>query len=106
MRSSTPANTGRTRPNGQRMLILRGILVALGFFHFIPMLAAGPVEEPDRDGIEFFETKIRPVLAVRCFTCHSSQAEKVKSGLLLDTREGLLTGGTRGPAIVPGDPDK
>jgi len=55
---------------------------------------------------QFFETKIRPVLAENCYKCHSSQAEKVKGGLLLDTRESLLKGGESGPAILPGDPDK
>ena len=55
---------------------------------------------------DFFENKIRPVLADNCYKCHSSQAEKVKAGLLLDTREGVLKGGETGPAIVPGDPDK
>src|SRR5262249_8643926 len=36
----------------------------------------------------------------------SQQAEKVKGGLLLDTKEGLLKGGDTGAAIVPGDPEK
>jgi len=55
---------------------------------------------------QFFENKIRPVLSTKCYRCHSQQAEKVKAGLLLDTRDGLLKGGETGPAIAPGDPDK
>ncbi len=55
---------------------------------------------------QFFENKIRPLLADNCYKCHSSQAEKVKGGLLLDTREGVLKGGATGPAIVPGDLEK
>src|SRR2546423_13988321 len=55
---------------------------------------------------QFFETKIRPILANNCYKCHSQQAEKVKAGLFLDTKEGLLAGGETGPAIVPGEPDK
>src|SRR5262245_19402017 len=39
---------------------------------------------------EFFEAKIRPVLVENCYKCHSQGAEKVKGGLLLDTRTGLL----------------
>src|SRR3979490_617497 len=58
------------------------------------------------DGVEFFEKKIRPMLVEHCYKCHSRQSEKVKGGLLLDTREGLLKGGDTGPAIVPGDPEK
>src|SRR5262249_12983300 len=41
-----------------------------------------------------------------CYKCHSHQAEKVKAGLYLDTKGGVLRGGETGPAIVPGDPDK
>ena len=55
---------------------------------------------------DFFENKIRPVLAENCYKCHSAQAEKVKGGLLLDTRDGVLKGGDSGPALVPGAPDK
>jgi hypothetical protein len=62
--------------------------------------------EPDPAGIEFFEKKIRPVLVEHCYPCHSQGAEKVKGGLLLDTRDGLLKGGENGPAIFEGDPDK
>ena len=56
--------------------------------------------------LEFFEKNVRPVLVERCFKCHSSQAEKLKGGLFLDSREGLLKGGDEGPAVVPGVPEK
>ncbi|MDE0264343.1 MAG: PSD1 and planctomycete cytochrome C domain-containing protein [Bryobacterales bacterium] len=49
---------------------------------------------------EFFESKVRPVLA-RCYGCH---AENATAGLRLDSRAGLLKGGRSGPAIQPGDP--
>ncbi|MBI3413984.1 MAG: DUF1549 domain-containing protein [Verrucomicrobia bacterium] len=62
--------------------------------------------DADRAGVEFFEQKIRPVLVERCYSCHSRESEKVKGGLLLDTREGLLKGGETGPAIISGDPEK
>ena len=54
----------------------------------------------------FFEKKIRPVLADKCYKCHSAEAEKIKGGLLLDTREGIRQGGDSGPAVVPGEPEK
>src|SRR5688500_9591498 len=57
-------------------------------------------------GIEFFEKHIRPVLVEHCHQCHSAEAEKVKGGLLVDSREALLKGGDSGPALVPGDPEK
>lgn len=54
---------------------------------------------------EFFENKIRPILVNNCYQCHSANAQKIKGGLLLDTKSGLLKGGDTGPAIVPGDPE-
>jgi hypothetical protein len=54
----------------------------------------------------FFESKIRPVLASKCYSCHSAQAKEVEDNLLLDTRAGVLKGGVDGPVIVPRDPDK
>ncbi len=53
---------------------------------------------------EFFEKRIRPVLAAHCFECHSGETQE--SGLRVDSLNGLLTGGERGPAIVPGKPDE
>jgi mono/diheme cytochrome c family protein len=61
---------------------------------------------PDAAGVEFFETKIRPVLVENCHTCHSAKAGKAKGGLTLDSRAGALKGGDNGPVIVPGDPGK
>jgi cytochrome c553 len=58
------------------------------------------------DDSEFFESKIRPLLIESCFKCHSSTAEKVKGGLLLDSKEACLKGGTTGPAVVPGNAEK
>jgi hypothetical protein len=57
--------------------------------------------------LEFFESKIRPILADSCYECHSLlQSKKTKGGLTLDTRDGLLKGGDSGPALVAGDPEK
>jgi hypothetical protein len=53
-------------------------------------------------GEEFFETRVRPLLADRCGSCHG---ESAASGLRVDSREALLRGGKRGAAIVPGQPD-
>ena len=54
--------------------------------------------------IEFFESKVRPILAQECYRCHSVKQKKVKGGLELDTKEGLMKGGDTGPAVVPGRP--
>jgi hypothetical protein len=61
------------------------------------------VAQDDPRGLEFFEKKVRPVLAARCYECHSKDAKRLKGGLLLDTREGSRKGGDTGPAVVPGD---
>ena len=50
---------------------------------------------------DFFEAKIRPVLATHCFECHGN---KEKGGLKLDSREAILKGGDSGPVVVPGKP--
>ena len=51
-----------------------------------------------------FKQDVFPILEVHCFKCHGP--EKQKSGLRLDSRGGMLTGGDLGPAIVPGDAEK
>src|SRR6202041_2044677 len=55
--------------------------------------------------IDHFETKIRPVLASRCYPCHSAAAAAPQGGLRLDSAEGIRRGGNDGPVIQPGDPD-
>ena len=53
--------------------------------------------------IEFFESKIRPILAQECYECHSTGTKK-KGGLVLDSRPGWQAGGESGSVIKPGDP--
>jgi mono/diheme cytochrome c family protein len=61
----------------------------------------------DAAGIAFFEQKIRPVLAEHCYECHSARAEKIRGGLLLDTKSGWQKGGDSGvAAVIPGKPDE
>jgi len=52
---------------------------------------------------EFFEARVRPVLAEKCAECHSERRRR--GGLRVSSLEDLLAGGQSGPAIVPGDPD-
>ena len=44
------------------------------------------------------------MLFTDCLPCHGGK--KTESGLKVDSREALLNGGDRGPAIVVGEPDK
>ncbi len=54
-------------------------------------------------GLEFFETRIRPVLAEKCYKCHAADSEKLKGGLQVDHRDHLMAGGDTGAALEPGD---
>ena len=53
----------------------------------------------------FFEAKIRPVLAAKCYGCHASTLKAPMGGLALDTKAALLKGGDLGPVLTPGKPD-
>ena len=67
----------------------------------IPFFGKTPLLSQDSN--DFFEVRIRPLLINKCYSCHS---EVISSGLRLDSRDGLIQGGTLGPAIVPGKPEK
>src|SRR5947209_20268286 len=49
------------------------------------------------------ETAARAVLDSQCASCHGSAQ---MSGLDLRSREGMLKGGKRGAAVVPGHPEQ
>ena len=55
------------------------------------------------EGDEFFENRVRPILANNCYACHTNSE---LGGLRLDSRESLLKGGNSGPAIIPSDPER
>jgi hypothetical protein len=67
--------------------------------------AAGFVSQPSTEQTAFFESKIRPLLAMHCYECHSANAKKIGGGLLVDSRAGMLHGGDTEPPVVPGDTD-
>ena len=89
-------------PTGFRSAWLRPLLLL-----FVGSILAGSsTSATEQEGDRFFLEKIRPVLESSCFGCHSEAAAKIKGGLLLDSREGLLRGGDTGPAAVPGKNDE
>jgi mono/diheme cytochrome c family protein len=63
------------------------------------------VKAHDPAKVEFFEKKVRPILADHCYHCHSADT-KPAGNLRVDDRNGLLSGGSSGPAVVPGEPEK
>jgi hypothetical protein len=69
------------------------------------LASAAVAAEPDRFSphqIEFFESKVRPILSGTCLKCHGPGTHK--GGLRLDSRESVLKGGDSGAAVVPGKP--
>ena len=49
--------------------------------------------------LAFFEERIRPLLLEHCYECHSHDAEKVRGGVYLDSRAGVIDS----YAAEPGD---
>ncbi len=53
-----------------------------------------------------FEQTIRPLLIEHCYACHSASSGLAEGGLRLDSRDGWQQGGSSGPVIVPGSPNR
>lgn len=84
-------------------LIVGSVLLSMA----VPMQQSRSADPPTADEerkLEFFEKKIRPILAKHCFECHGPDTQE--GGLRLDRRDTALAGGDSGPAIVPGEPDQ
>ncbi|MEO2017553.1 MAG: DUF1553 domain-containing protein [Fuerstiella sp.] len=77
--------------------------VAGGIALFFLMSMSATAAELSRDQINFFESRIRPVLVEHCYECHNS-ADTAEGELAVDHRAALLQGGDGGPVIVPGKP--
>lgn len=60
---------------------------------------------PTEEEVEFFETRVRPVLAEACYSCHAETSPRIRARLKVDSVAALLEGGVSGPALVPGDVD-
>ena len=63
-----------------------------------------PASPEPAAAVEFFEKKVRPLLADNCYICHSADTNS-KGGLRVDDRNGLIQGGNSGAAVVPGKPE-
>jgi len=73
------------------------------FLVLLATASAAAAQDADR---AFFETKIRPLFEQHCYACHSHAAGEMEGGLALDSRSGWQQGGSLGPALVPGQPDR
>lgn len=54
--------------------------------------------------VRFFDERVAPILEKRCLPCHNEELKNANISFL--DRDSLLSGGTLGPALVPGRPDK
>jgi cytochrome c553 len=86
-----------------KLLIFAAVVAIVVSFVTSPPRSVNAAQSADATKIEFFETNVRPVLATYCYDCHTDSA---KGDLRLDSREALLKGGKRGPAIVIGRPEE
>ena len=78
---------------------------AFGVVYLIGSASAGegrPGPEVRASLEQYFEQKVRPLLAENCYSCHGGK--KQKGGLRLDSLEAILKGGEAGPVVVPGKP--
>lgn len=77
-----------------------------GLAGLLLLMVTPAVANDDLASVEWFEKRIRPVLAKHCYECHSADSKELGGKLRLDFREGLLTGGELGAAVVPGKPEQ
>ena len=80
--------------------------LSLGLALSLCALAVLGLAQPARQKADerFFANKVAPILKKNCMQCHNPS--KARGGLDLSTRDTTLTGGDKGPAIVPGDSAK
>ncbi len=94
--SRVSANVTIDRHNPGRLTFwLLSIVLACRF-----SLADAP---PTSEQLEFFESKVRPLLIEQCYECHWSQEQS--GDLRIDTAAAVAEGGSRGRLLVPGDPE-
>ena len=85
-------------------MTMKELLITVVVFTICIACALANADEAGQ--LDFFESKIRPVLVEHCYRCHSTEAGKSKGGLLLDSRNGWQAGGDSGPAIIPFKPEE
>jgi len=81
------------------------VVKRLAYFALVAGVAAGAAElpPPAKRKVDFVKD-IQPILASRCYECHSG--DKHKAELRWDVKKLALKGGESGPAIIPGNSAK
>ncbi len=85
--------------------------IAIGAFSLlifgagISVLAEPPaLPTPPPEQAAFFESKIRPLLSAKCYSCHGPAQQS--ADLRIDSRAAMLKGNAHGPVLIPGDSEK
>ncbi|MBQ16349.1 MAG: hypothetical protein CMJ65_04405 [Planctomycetaceae bacterium] len=81
---------------------LRTVLALVVSLGLLPPTSTTHAAPTPKD-FEFFEKKVRPLLAAHCLECHSGDDPEGK--LDMESLGSILTGGLRGPSLVPGKPN-
>src|SRR5262245_22726537 len=81
-----------------KVLLLLPLVLVCGRLNW-----AAPKPQANTEQIEFFETKIRPLLSSKCFACHGSEIQMAK--LNMATAASFFKGGESGPVVVKGEPE-
>jgi mono/diheme cytochrome c family protein len=66
----------------------------------LALLAARPAAAAEVSYVK----DVRPLMTKYCVECHGDR--KVKAGYDLDNYKAIMLGGKKGPAVVPGQPDR
>ncbi|MHC4875879.1 MAG: PSD1 and planctomycete cytochrome C domain-containing protein [Planctomycetota bacterium] len=89
--------------------VTRSLQIVLTVLLTCPAAAADPTKKsetaPDAAAIEFFESRVRPLLHRHCNECHSTKTGPENGELILDSSAGLKRGGSRGAVVVAGEPE-
>jgi hypothetical protein len=75
-----------------------------GVVFYVIAITTAFAQTPSKAGARYFDTRVAPILTRRCLGCHNQELND--GGISFLDRETLLKGGSRGPAIVPGQPEE
>ncbi len=85
-----------------KLTLLLGILIGVAAYWLPSVEGRGQTATPEQ--AEFFEKKIRPLLAAKCQKCHSADAQV--AGLDMSSAEGFVRGGESGTLINKDKPEE
>ncbi|MHC4910028.1 MAG: c-type cytochrome domain-containing protein, partial [Planctomycetota bacterium] len=82
----------------------RPVLAALAVLAGLASSTSAQIAQTSVDGVDLYETEVRPLLEAHCLKCHGANPERLRGGLSLTSRRGVLAGGDHGPALDAAEP--